>query len=1089
MSLIKSHKFLSFSFAYTLFIIYGSLVPLNYRYLPFDDALLYFQQIRYLDLGAASRADWISNIVLYIPLTFSLASAFVNRLKPFQIFISFILLLTFSLSLAVTIEFYQLFYPPRTVSQNDLIAEAIGSVIGLILWFGYGGRLQKLYAHILQGGKQALLASAVLYLFAYLAISFFPYDFVTSIQELTNKLHYGSDAFFISSSCGGLVFCNTKLVVEIFTVIPLGLFLAVLLERHPRRRSAVMLIGFIIGIIIEIIQLFLISGIAQGVSIFTRVAGLGLGEFVYTKISTFKKPSITVNFKKYLSLAFVPYIFLLAPLNGWKLFPPSFSSAVTEKIHAIHWLPFYYHYFTSEAVALTSLLSVFAMYFPIGLGVWLWYLPKNNSSYKYIAGLFALGLCFVMEAGKLFFLGKHPDPTNLIISFASAIITYAVAELMYQWFRQSEIKQPMQHNEALLDSSANPRSISSTDKQAGNSFAKGLSSILVALLLWKLIDYPGSSAGLAAALLLYGILLQKYSYTWLVVIPALLPVSDFSPWTGRLFFTEFDYFVVLSFAISLWYGRWNSPLKILKPLALLFLTIYIACYFISLLIGLLPLQTMDANAFANYYSHYNSLRVAKGLIWASLFLLLLAYKQHSLKKIKRYFTYGILTGLIATVLFSFWERIVFTGLFDFSSDFRISSTFYSMHIGGASLDAYLLLSMPFICLLFIQLKNSIVRTLFIPLLFSASLYTLLVTYSRGTYIAFILATIILLAGLTIFFRSQIAQHWKKVLWLPLFLILTAIVTVPILKGSFIQHRFSQASQEVGTRSNHWRNAINMMDTGFISALFGMGLGSFPRTYLWNSLADQAPATFLLQHDNKDNYLQLGSGRPLYIEQIIDIAAYSNYKLKLDYRTDSVDSRLNISICEKAIQHSFYCQGVDLIASEKQTHWQHYEHTINTQSIGDSFRPVKLVLHNSQPNTSIDIKNIFLNSVYRKNVLKNGNFSKGMDHWFFTSDDHIPWRTENLWVQTLFDQGWLGLISFNLLLLYFFANLYLQSRKQDYFSLITLTSLSGFLVLSVIDSTLNQPVISLLFFLTLYISLLRTDSKVTRNKYPTHIMNY
>ncbi|MBE0472013.1 MAG: VanZ family protein, partial [Methyloprofundus sp.] len=142
---MNSSKFLYFSFAYALFIIYGSLVPLDYRDIPFDQAWLAFQKIPYLDLGAASRADWIANILLYIPLTFSLAAAFSSKPKPLALrLIIATVILAFSISLAITIEFYQQFFPPRTVSQNDLIAETLGSITGLVLWFGYGKQLTKL---------------------------------------------------------------------------------------------------------------------------------------------------------------------------------------------------------------------------------------------------------------------------------------------------------------------------------------------------------------------------------------------------------------------------------------------------------------------------------------------------------------------------------------------------------------------------------------------------------------------------------------------------------------------------------------------------------------------------------------------------------------------------------------------------------------------------------------------------------------------------------------------------------------------------------------------------------------------------------
>jgi VanZ family protein len=1096
---MNSKKFLYFSFAYALFIIYGSLVPLDYRDMPFEDALLSFQQIRYLDLGAASRADWIANILLYIPLTFSLTAAFSNKAKPFALtlFIS-TLILGFSISLAVTIEFYQQFFPPRTVSQNDLIAETLGSVTGLVLWLGYGKHLTKLYQHILQGGKDALLASATLYILAYLTLSFFPYDFVTSFQELQNKLANGNDVFFISDSCGAFIQCSSKLTTEILLALPLGIFLSVLLRWHPRRIAAVVIVGLIIGIIIESIQLFLISGIAQGISILTRILGMWVGAKIYTYTNLLQRPLAfqVPDLKKHLLIATVPYFLLLAKLSGWTLATQGVSTNISEKFNNLNWLPFYYHYYTTEAVALTSLLSIFAMYLPIGIGFWLW---NANKAYtvsahpKLTASFYAVCLCFIIEAGKLFFVGKHPDPTNLLISFASVFISYSLIELMYKWFHQPETTLYKQNIDAYLndDNQATDKQ-SLTNEKTENPIAKSIACIIFTLLFWKSTDYPNSSIVLMAALIFYGIILRKYPHVWLIIIPALLPVADLSPWTGRLFFTEFDYFILVTFGISLWYGRWKSPIQSIKPVALILLAIYVFCYFISLLKGLLPLQAVDANAFANYYSSYNSLRVAKGLIWMLFFLPLLSYAQQHEKKFKSYFSYGILSGLTAVVLFGIWERFIFTGLFDYSSDFRITSTFYSMHTGGAPLDAFLLLSIPFICILLIESKSIFLRTFFIPLLFSASVYTLLVTYSRGTYIAFVFTCITLMTGLFICYKKQLLNNWKKTLWLPLFLVIIAIVALPIVKGSFIQHRFSQATQEIETRSSHWLNSINMMDDNFLTTLFGMGLGSFPKTYAWNSFADQVPASFLIQQEKNDSYLQLGSGAPLYIEQIIDISANTDYQLKLDYRMQANNSRLNISICEKAIQHSFECQAIPLIPQQKNT-WQHFEKTINTQKIGQTFHPVKLILRNSQTDAAIDIKNISLTATNKNNLIKNGTFSKGMDHWFFTADNHIPWRAENLWVQILFDQGWLGLITFNLILFYVMINLLRHILKHDYYAAITLASLTGFVVLSVIDSTLNHPIISLLFFMIIYISFIsstKSNKEIPlRPNRRTHILRH
>jgi len=122
----------SFFFAtvlYSLFIVYGSLVPLELNDLPVEIAISQFKNIRFLNLGAESRADWIANILLYIPLAFGASATFGSMRHPLIRVLLSICVLVSCIALAVVVEFAQLFFPPRTVSLNDLIAESLGSVI------------------------------------------------------------------------------------------------------------------------------------------------------------------------------------------------------------------------------------------------------------------------------------------------------------------------------------------------------------------------------------------------------------------------------------------------------------------------------------------------------------------------------------------------------------------------------------------------------------------------------------------------------------------------------------------------------------------------------------------------------------------------------------------------------------------------------------------------------------------------------------------------------------------------------------------------------------------------------------------------
>jgi len=161
---------------YALFIVYGSLVPLDYQPRAWAEAWAAFQQIPYLRLGVASRADWVANILLYIPIAFLGAGAVASVTRSRTLRVAGVIVVAAAcIALAVVVEFAQLFFPPRTVSQNDLIAETIGTVIGITLWLVAGDRLSQLWRALAAGGVHSWQAFAALYAIAYLAYSLFPY--------------------------------------------------------------------------------------------------------------------------------------------------------------------------------------------------------------------------------------------------------------------------------------------------------------------------------------------------------------------------------------------------------------------------------------------------------------------------------------------------------------------------------------------------------------------------------------------------------------------------------------------------------------------------------------------------------------------------------------------------------------------------------------------------------------------------------------------------------------------------------------------------------------------------------------------------
>ena len=247
--------------AWAGFIVYGSLLPFEHNGLSWEQAWARFQDIPYLDLDVVTRADWVANILLYMPLAFALTGALALRLRSVaaRVLVGvFVALL--GVALAVTVEFMQQFFPPRTVSINDLIAETIGTVLGVLAWLAFGPRLLALWGQLSLGGAPAWRALLWLYALAYGALALFPFDLLVSAQELTAKLaNPGLVGWGVAGGCGGALGCSLRLGVEAAAVMPLGALLALVFVRL--RVVSAFAAGLLLGLAIEAAQLLLASGV------------------------------------------------------------------------------------------------------------------------------------------------------------------------------------------------------------------------------------------------------------------------------------------------------------------------------------------------------------------------------------------------------------------------------------------------------------------------------------------------------------------------------------------------------------------------------------------------------------------------------------------------------------------------------------------------------------------------------------------------------------------------------------------------------------------------------------------------------------
>lgn len=1049
-------------FIYALFVIYGSLVPFDFRPLPLEQAWAVFRQTPFLTLGLESRADWIANGVLYVPL--GLLGARALGASGHRIVAAFATLLITSL-LAFAVEFAQIHFPPRTVSQNDLLAEVIGSMIGIIAAFGLESWLNRFSKALFDNAprwKRFVLQAYALVFFLY---CFFPFDFLISSHELQDKLESGNWGWlFASPEDANGVRIALLSVVEVLTVLPLGFALG----QDRSRITAIkrgLGIGILLGLVIELGQFFIASGVSQGASVISRAAGMALGALIGAGWRH-DSPNALRNWSnkhfRWLLLIYLAVLFVASwgphPWQGWEYARQSWEG--------LRLLPFYYHYYTTEAAALTSLSSNIALYAPLGILAWI--RMTGTTGITVLTAILAL----VIECGKLFMAGTHPDPTNILIAGAAV---WLLKRAMTFW--ESGGHSP-QHGETRESRPGRPaKRMLPARKQEKPPMKMGLTPreywlpALLAYILWSAANWPAYSWLVVAVIFASAALIWWRPATILILLPAAMPTFDLAPWSGRFFVDEFDLLCTASFAICLfrekasvqWFSLRNWPSFVLLAFGVFLV--------IGATKGLGNAWPIDMNSFSNYHSPYNGLRILKGALWAWLFIIVYRALVTAKPERARLFHAGLASGLLLTVLVVLWERMAAVSLFDFVTEYRVTGPFSTMNKGGAYIECFLAVSAAFVTAELASSRNRIIVGLAAALL-ALTTYAIFVTYSRNGYaaLAVALAFGILIAGRTVLRRHDFAKQLLPI---------TGVIALGsglLLSGGYASERLAATAQDLSIRKAHWEAALDLRDDRAITSLFGVGLGRFPEMHFWHSRGEPRAATYRLEPGNGNAFLRLGSGTPLYIEQVISPPAGKELSLTINVRSATPQiPKLNVTLCRKTLLTSDECEMAEIRGISAPGIWQTQYATLpplpEPPHIFASFIPIKLSLMTPSEGSAIDIDNVNLRPTGTDQYLtRNGSFEKGLDHWFFATDIDPPWHIHSLPVALLFDLGWLGLATTLAILGLAFAGAWQSFKKYRIPGMAAFAGLAAFLVSGTLNTLIDEPRFLWLWLVLLWLAM-------------------
>lgn len=311
-----------------------------------------------------------------------------------------------------------------------------------------------------------------------------------------------------------------------------------------------------------------------------------------------------------------------------------------------------------------------------------------------------------------------------------------------------------------------------------------------------------------------------------------------------------------------------------------------------------------------------------------------------------------------------------------------------------------------------------------------------------------------------------------------------LVVVPSLFGSRMESRFSEVGSDFQTRYQHWSHALELMDPEPMTWLFGMGLGRFPGVYAYDWERDEG-GTFRFVREPGNVVLRLSGGKDLRFGQRLGLAAWEDYVMSFDYRTEAPRAMLYVRVCRRHIVRPYEwnpdCRVFERTVASSQGAWTHIDWPFNIGALGDSVLPLGrqfllVEISNrrvydllSEPPALVDFDNVEVLDNTGQNRLENGDFERGIDYWLPYYDfNHLPWHIKNVWVNVVFEQGGLGVLAFLGLVGYGLWRAWRYRWSEDGIPLVAWGAIWGFLAVGLVGTLMDVPRIMWLCFLVLFL---------------------
>lgn len=405
-------------------IVYGMLLPFEYRAMPFDQAVDQFVHLDWTDIGLGGRYGYLA---LFAPFGFLTSGALSRRAQVPGVIITVVL----GAGLGLGVEFLQTWVSPRTVAASDVWAEFIGWLIGIAIWLYAGEYICALVEKAGRGNHEALRAGLLVYLGVYVFIELFPFDFL-SLGALVHRLISDQPVVWISSHYGSGLRGVADILNKLISTLPIG----VLAYTYSRQLNVAIGLGLALGFGLELLQFFEASGEADILSLLLRCVGCVMGFAAFSVVNlALPTPPAWVRAASWIGLAV--YVLVLNFVLNLPLDTPLEDHAAI--LNQVNWLPLYNYYFVDLDKAIASIVNNIKVYIPFGAMVWLISGARDKgAAWSVWAALITQA---GLEAAGFWFHWRRPDVTDVLL----AALGSGLGFIACAWLRRSLIGVPVCH--------------------------------------------------------------------------------------------------------------------------------------------------------------------------------------------------------------------------------------------------------------------------------------------------------------------------------------------------------------------------------------------------------------------------------------------------------------------------------------------------------------------------------------------------------------------------------------------------------------------------------------------------------------------